>query len=99
MRSGRPICGASVVGDDTVGSGPCGDPVGGHRERPAAFVDEVVVPFAQRDQIVEIRRSEVSPPPADVMRLARRERHRAVGVGAGAIHGPQRPALLAVGGA
>ena len=85
--------------DDTVGAGPGDDPVGGHREGPAAFVDEVVVPFAQRQQIVDVGGSVVFPPPFHVVDAARREPDGAVGVGAGAVHRPQRPALSPVGGA
>ena len=41
------VDGGPGVPDGSVGSGPGGDPVGGHREFPVAFVDQVVVALAQ----------------------------------------------------
>ena len=95
---GLSVGGWSVVGDDAVGSGPGGDAVGGHGEGPAAFVHEVMV----RSQSGIRLSMSVGPcvsTTIDVMRCARRERHGAVGVGAGAVHRPQRSALRPVGGA
>jgi hypothetical protein len=62
-------------------------------------VDEVVVPFAERQEIVDVGRPTVADPPSDVVDLGVAERHAAVGVGAGAMHGAQRPALGPVDGA
>jgi len=79
-------CGSLVVGG-AVGSGPGGDPVGGHGEVPASFVDEVVVAFAQWQEVVDVGGAVVSCPPADVVDFGVAERDIAVGVGAGAVHG------------
>ena len=62
-------------------------PVGGHRECPAAFVGEVVVPAAERGQIVDVGSSVVAPE-TDVMDLALVERHLATPTDTGAVHCP-----------
>ena len=61
-------------------------------ELPAVVVDPVVVPRAQRHEVVEIGAAAVAPP-VDVMRLASVERHLAAGDRAGRVHHPQRPPL------
>ena len=48
---GCAVDGRAGVEDGAVGSGPCRDPVRRHRQRPAAFVDEVMVLPAERRQI------------------------------------------------
>ena len=65
-------------------------------ERPAAFVDEVVVAAAQRQQVVQVGAAGGCPR-VDVVDVAVVEPDGAAGVGAGAVHRPQRPALLAGG--
>ena len=75
-----------MVVDGAVWSGPCGDSVGGHGERPAAFVDEVVVAFAEWQQVVDVGGAAVVCPPSDVVDLGVAEGDGAVGVGAGAVY-------------
>ena len=96
---GRPVGGVDRLPVGAVGSGPGGDPIGSHRQRPATLVDEVMMCLAERQQIVEVGWAVVAGPPADVMDAARLERHRATRMTAGAMHRPQRPTLLAVDGA
>ena len=64
-------------------------------ERPAAFVDGVVVSTTQRQEVVEVGTTAV-PEPVDVMRLAMTERHRTVRYCAGLVHGSQGAPLGAV---
>jgi hypothetical protein len=51
-----------------------------------SFVDEVVVLAAQWDQVLEVRRATLSPF-FEVVDVAVTEAHRAVGCGAGSVHG------------
>jgi hypothetical protein len=82
----------------TVPSGSCpGDrAIGRHRERPAAFVDQMVVGFAERDQVGQRRLAAVGEPD-DVVDATVVEPDPAVRVGAGGMHRGERSALLPVG--
>ena len=78
-RRRRPyaVGGDAVEGDGAVGAVQ-GDPSPGVQlQGPAAFVDEVVVAFADRDEVVEIGGAEVFPE-RDVMDPAVLEPDRAV---------------------
>ncbi len=75
-----------MVEEGSVGSGPGGGAVGGHGEVPAAFVDVVVVVFAEWEEVVDVGGAVVVPPPADVVDSAGVEADVAVGVGAAAVH-------------
>ena len=94
----RDVDGRSVEVDGAVGAAPHGGAVGTQGERPAALVDEVVVAAAQRQQVVEMRAASRLPW-ADVVDVAVVEADGAAGMGAGAVHRPQRSALFAGGDA
>ena len=66
---GVPVGGVVCSPDGAVGSGPGGGAVGGHLDPPPAFVDEVVVLLAERDQVVEQGRALLRVPD-DVVCLA-----------------------------
>ncbi len=90
---GDPSSGFAGLGWSFDGDGA----VGFDRQRPAAFVDEVVVEPAQRDQVVHVGGAAVFPP-FDVMAFAPRVRRLATGERAvGAVTEPQGPALGPVG--
>ena len=96
---GRPVGATSMVepSKSRVPSGRReGDgAVGVQGEVPAAVVDEVMVPVAERQQVGEVGGT-VMVPVDDVMDLTVGEAHGAVGVATGAVHRPQRAALRPV---
>ena len=88
--------GRSFVVEGAVGSAQGDGAVGFEGEGPAAFVDVVVVPLAQGQEIVEVGGAEVFPP-GDVMDPAVLETDLAAGEPTGPVHRPQRAALLGGG--
>ena len=97
VRSGSSV--GSVVGvpGGAVGSGPRHMSLIVDREVPAAFVDQVVMGFTQRQQVREDRFAAVGPP-HDVMDPTRREGDAAVRVCAGGVHRFEHSSLLTVRG-
>ncbi len=91
---GCSVDGGAGVEHGAVGSGPGGDPIGCHRQAPAAFVHQVMVfaRFAQWAEIVEVCRSAVFPGD-DVVDPAVIEGDGAGRVHAGRVHRPQGLAL------
>ena len=92
-----PVDRAAGPVDDSVGSGPGDDPVGSHRQCPAAFVGEVVVPAADGCEVVDVRFT-VEPPEDDVVDLTLFERHLAAVADAGGVHRSEFAALGSVDG-
>jgi len=70
--------------------------VGFEADFPAAFVHQVVVSAAQRNEVVQVGGAAVFPWP-DVMYLAMLKLAVAAAEGAGGVHGAQGPALGTVG--
>ena len=96
-RSGRhPVGRDAFVGEAAVGPAQRDGAVGLQRQRPAAVVDEVVVFVAQRDQVVEVRGTEVVPP-VDVMDPTRPEPHLAVGMATRRVDRPECLTLFSRG--
>jgi len=98
------VAGSGVVGDVGSGAGEFGAvglvdgecSVGFDGERPALFVDDVVVSGAGRDHVGQVGWSAVFPG-CDVVDFAAVEGDVAAVEGAGAVHGSEGSALGAVG--
>ena len=90
-----PVGGGSVEVVGAVWSVDGDDSVFVEGQSPASLVHEVVMFRTQRQQIVQIR-SAVAEPFDHVVDVAAVEGHVASGVGAGAVHRPQRPPLRPV---
>ena len=86
----------AAEGDGSVGSAEGDRPVGLEGEGPLSFVDQVVVPFAEREHVGDVGRSLVLPP-GDVMDPAGLEAHLAAGMTTGSVHRPKGTALFAGG--
>ncbi len=76
----------AVVVDGAVWSGQRDRAVRSEFEGPAAFVDEMMMPRAQGEQVGEIGGSAVECPVGDVMDLAMGELDVAAGVAARDVH-------------
>lgn len=63
------------------------------RELPTAFVCEVMVPAAEREQIADVGATAISPI-ADVVRCAMLERDTATADGAGLVHHSKSAPLM-----
>ena len=101
-RSGSSV--SAAVGDVgsapgvelAIGSGDHEGSVACEVELPAAFVDDMVMPGTQRDQILEIGQA-AELPRKDVVDLAAVEHHVAAVEGTAAIHRLERSPLSSVG--
>ena len=84
-RLGGAVDGGAGVVVGAVGSGPGGGSVGCHRQRPAAFVNGVVVCFTHGGEVVDVGLA-TALPRIHMMDSAGVEGDGAVGMDTGAVH-------------